>query len=129
MHEAQSCQPVHAAAIGAQIGDEHGPRVADHDDLDMSPPVDKNADLALNLAGEFSQGAGKFGADDTVCRNSSVGELLQALMLGRFEPVRISYDANGRPPKRNAPELPVGDPGAGLCSSIVFDRNGPIIEA
>lgn len=115
--EAKAREAVASTPVRAEIGQVDGARVAHEDVFNVAAAVKQDADLALDLGGEFGQGAGKLGADDALRGRLARGQLLQALERGGAESVRVAYEANGRSPgMQRAGEACEAIPGAWCIS-------------
>lgn len=99
VNESETRQSIHASPVRAQIGNEDRACIPDHHDFDVAAPIDQHADLALEFAGQFGERARKLGTDDAVSWNPSVCELLQPLVLGRLESMRVTNNSNTGSPK------------------------------
>jgi hypothetical protein len=81
--------------VDADVGQKHRFRVAYYHCEDVPAPVDKYADLPLDLFGDFGEGARQLGADDPFRGSPAICQALEAAQGRRFQSVDIACDSDG----------------------------------
>lgn len=104
VHETKPAQTVAAAALGAEVGEKHGTRVADHHGVDVSTAVQQNAHLALNLPGDLGKGSREFGRYNAVGTTAPGGKTRQPPERRGAEAVGVTGQANRSLPSNNKPD-------------------------
>ncbi len=99
VNQPQPAKTIPAAAVRAEVGQEHAAHVADNRNPHSAAPIQKRTDLALNIVGDFGEIAGQFGRDHRAAAALPVGEPLQQLKLGGLETRGIACETYGRTPR------------------------------
>ncbi len=90
--QAQAAQPPDAGALATEIGQRDLARIADHDVLDLSAPVDQHADLSADFRRALGESTSELGARHSVGRHASAIESLEGIELARRQAESVSVN-------------------------------------